>query len=126
MNRRKFLKSLFGVAALATIPVDLLNSVVSETIDVIEHDGIIVDFVKKQIRISKRSPPMSISDLYKKVSKVQWDGKPIMVKEASHIFSVTGGIKIDHDTMKLLYEGTIKQGNEVWTGGPVTYGRFYT
>ena len=118
MNRRDFLKNLFGAAAIAATPAPVLAALLDETSEVTDFNGFRINWTIKRVEyIGDTDKTYTVLELYQYLAE-QWkdDVFDMPIDNSGRVIELDQGWKIDHDAMSHLRAGTIIQGDEIWTG----------
>ena len=112
MNRRQFLRGLIGAAGMAAVPASIIDPFLSGETDVIKHEGIIIDYATKTIKLVEGNPSgVTMLDLWKFLKK-EWE-KEDKEQTMFPIRSVerVSGWRTDKDARKIIRLGGWEYGN---------------
>ena len=116
MDRRTALKSLIALAAApAIIKVEMLMPVKP-----LRANDFIFDYATKTIKYTgSKDKYYTVYELYDYLTKLwdeesQFDGECPIVKETDHMIKLNG-VKIDDETARNLYDGSIEQEGAIYT-----------
>ena len=118
MNRRDFLKNLFGAAAIAATPMPVLAVLLDEANEVTDFNGFRINWNTQIIEyVGEKDKTYTVLELYQYLAE-QWkdDVFEMPIDHSGRVIELDQGWKIDADAMQHLRAGTIIQGDEIWTG----------